>query len=352
MTNFPPLTISLLAQISDQDLQSNYLNHVDQTDEVASLLAQIEDKDLALKVINLALEVDLILGSKLTSSSSPEVQAVIVEQIDRLEIPIALKLELWHQTKSKSALPHLQSIFFLKLHYQDAGYDLTESSIAAIIDIDPEQAIILLRESQYDSRFSARAALLLAKIAPSEAIKLLAGLLNKPHFTSDWDGKHLAMQALGDIGTDEAINKIREFLADRCYWSESAYIHGLGIVAEPAMVDHLVYLLSQPEDTDDLCLYAIEALECVGEKMFDCLHRALYWLKFDEDRCYVFHKILEILFKWDYERTMISLEGAIQSYDPTVRVRAAMALSSSYILIADRNILTLLSTLASSETCK
>jgi hypothetical protein len=160
MNNFPPLTISLLAQLSDQELQSNYLNHVDRTDEVASLLTQIEDQDLILKIIYLALEVDLILGCKLTSSAPPDVQAIIVGKIDQLEIPIALKLELWHQTKSKSALPHLQNVFFLKLHYKDAGYDLTESSIAAIIDIDPELAIIILRESQYDSRFSERAALL------------------------------------------------------------------------------------------------------------------------------------------------------------------------------------------------
>jgi HEAT repeat protein len=346
MNTCPPLTIPLLAQISDRDLQSNYLNHVDRTDEVASLLAQIEDKDLALRIINLALEVDLILGSKLTSSAPLDVQAIIVEKIDQLEIPIALKLKLWHQTKSKAALPHLQSIFFLKLHYQDAGYDLTESSIAVIIDIDPELAIILLRESQYDSRFSARAALLLAKIAPSEAIKPLAGLLDKPYFNSS-DGNHLAMQSLGEIGTDEAINKIREFLEDRCHWSKSAYIHGLGIVAEPAMIDHLVYLLSQPEDTEDLCCFAVKALECVGERMFDCLHRALYWLKFDEDRCYEFYNILEILFKWDHESALSALEGAIQSYDPIVRARAAMALSSSRIFITDRNVVALLSALNS-----
>ncbi len=348
MTNFPPLTISLLAQISDRELQSNYLNHVDRTDEVASLLAQIEDKDLALRIINLALEVDLILGSKLTSSATPDIQAIIVEKIDRLDVPIALKLELWHQTKSKAALPHLQSIFFLKLHYQDAGYNLTESSIAAIIDIDPETALILLRESQYDSRFSAKAALLLEKIAPNEAIEPLVRLLEKPYFNSS-GGNHLAMQALGEIGTDEAINKIREFLEDRCHWSERAYIHGLGIVAEPAMIDHLVYLLSQPEDIEDLCSYAIEALQYVGERMFDCLHRALYWLKFDEYRTYPFDKILEILLEWDYERTMISLEGAIQSYDSIVKIRAAMALSSWEISITDRNLLVLLSALDFSE---
>jgi HEAT repeat protein len=330
------------------DARCEYLNYVDRTDEVASLLAQIEDKDLALRIINLALEVDLILGSKLTSSASPDIQAIIVEKIDRLEIPIALKLELWHQTKAKAALPHLQSIFFLKLHYQDAGYNLTESSIAAIIDIDPEIALILLRESQYDSRFSARAALLLAKIAPNEAIEPLVSLLEEPYFNCS-DGNHLAMQALGEIGTDEAINKIREFLEDRCHWSERAYIHGLGIVAEPAMIDHLIYLLSQPEDIENLCSYAVKALECVGEKMFDCLHRALYWLKFDEDRCYEFYNILEILFKWDHESALSALEGAIQSYDPIVRARAAMALSSPSIFITDRNIVALLSALNSPE---
>jgi HEAT repeat protein len=349
MNTCPPLTISLLAQISDRELQFNYLNHVDRTDEVAGLLAQIEDKDLALRIINLALEVDLALGSKLTSSAPPSVQAIIVEKIDRLEISIALKLELWHQTKSKPALPYLQSIFFLKLHDQNPVYDLTELSIAAIIDIDPELAIILARESQDDARFSARAALLLAKLSPSEAIERLAGLLDKPYFTNDC-GNHLAMQALGEIGTVEAINKIRDFLEDRCHWLESAYIHGLGIVADSAMIDHLVYLLSQPEDTEDLCSYAIDALEQVGERVFDCLHRALYWLKFDEDRDYLFRRILEILIEWDNERTMISLEGAMQSYDPIVRVRAAMALSSSKVLIADRNMLALLNALDSPET--
>jgi hypothetical protein len=67
MNTCPPLTISLLAQISDRELQFNYLNHVDRTDEVAGLLAQIEDKDLALRIINLALEVDQLSTSICTS---------------------------------------------------------------------------------------------------------------------------------------------------------------------------------------------------------------------------------------------------------------------------------------------
>ena len=39
----PPLTISLLSQLRDRELQSNYLNHLDRTAEIATLLTQITD---------------------------------------------------------------------------------------------------------------------------------------------------------------------------------------------------------------------------------------------------------------------------------------------------------------------
>jgi hypothetical protein len=53
MTIYPSLTISLLNQLSDRELQTNYLNHVDRTSEIASLLATISDQDLVLRIINL-----------------------------------------------------------------------------------------------------------------------------------------------------------------------------------------------------------------------------------------------------------------------------------------------------------
>ena len=58
MKIYPALTISLLSQLTDLDLQSNYLNHLDRTSEIASLLTQIIDKELGLRIVNLALEVD------------------------------------------------------------------------------------------------------------------------------------------------------------------------------------------------------------------------------------------------------------------------------------------------------
>jgi hypothetical protein len=53
MNTYPALTISLLDRLTNNELQANYLNHLDRTSEVATLLAQITDPDLALRLIDL-----------------------------------------------------------------------------------------------------------------------------------------------------------------------------------------------------------------------------------------------------------------------------------------------------------
>ena len=138
MNTYPTLTISLLDRLTDRELQSNYLNHLDRTSEIATLLTQITDKDLALRIVNLALEVDLCLGASLTGSIDPALQKIVVDRINSLEIPARLKISLWHKTKSKAALPYLQDIFVFK-HRQPNdwnGYETIEAAIAAIIDFD------------------------------------------------------------------------------------------------------------------------------------------------------------------------------------------------------------------------
>jgi HEAT repeat protein len=362
MTIYPDLTISLLSQLTDRQLQSNYLNHLDRTAEIVNLLTHITDRDLALKIVYLALEVDFCLGASLTRSLLPELQQIVVERIARLEIHIRLKIELWSRTKSKAALPYLQDIFIFKHRQPDNrdGHQTIDLAISAISGIDRDLAVALLIEDLSDSHWYRNAAEHLARLAPVEAIEILATLLNDARLTSEWDGKHLAMTALEEIGTDEAINKIREVLENRSLWLQRPYIYGLGIVADPAMVEHLIYLLYEPEqyihrsieypasekyyanEADDLCNQAIDALERVGgEKVFDWLHQALYWISNDDDYS-PFDKIVELLFKLDRDRTLTALEGAIKSYDPLVRERAAIALSDWRIPVDDRNITILL----------
>jgi hypothetical protein len=338
----PPLTLALVQELSDRALQSDYLNHLDRTAEIASLLGQIEDQDLALRIINLALKVDLFLGCKLTASASPEIQTVIVEEaIAQSQFPIPLQVALWHETAAKSALPYL---LVLKPNAWYTNCRLAEFVISAIIKIDRDRAVAILCKELHHARFQDLALNRLAELAPVEAIKDVSSVLETDYFRNT-NSHALAIEILGEIGSEPAISAIRKALENRALWSERAYIQGLGIVAEPAMVEHLLYLLSQPEDMENLALEAIDALEALGDKMFDVLHRAIYWLSFDEERPHLSCRILEILFKWDPERTITALEGALQSYDPVVRSRAAMALSSSDILLTDRHLLSLLDAL-------
>jgi HEAT repeat protein len=359
MNIYPALTVSVLSQLTNRELQFNYLNHLDRTAEVATLLAQITDRDLALRIVNLALEVDLCLGASLTSSIVPELQQIIVDRINALEIPTRLKIDLWHKTKSKAALPYLQDIFSFKHQQPDDwnGQRTISSTIAVIACIDRDLAVALLIEDLADSRWYRNAAEHLTRLAPVEEIETLASLLNDKHLTSDWDGKHLAMTALEEVGTDEAINKIREFLENRSLWLQRPYIYGLGIVADSSMVEHLIYLLYEPEqyihrsieypaseeyyqnEADDLCYQAIDAIEHIGgEKLFDLLHQAMYWISNNDLDYSPFDKIVKLLFKLDRDRTLTALEGAIQSYDPEIRKRAAIAVSDWNIPIDDQNI--------------
>jgi hypothetical protein len=355
MKIYPALTISLLSQITDRELQSNYLNHLDRTDEIATLLTQIIDQDLALRIVNLALEVDLSLGASLTASIDPELQQIIVDQINSLEIPTRLKIDLWHKTKSKAALPYLQDIFIYNHRFPNTygGHREIESVTSTIIHIDRDLAVSLLLEELNHPRRYDRAAEILADLAPVEAIEALGDLLQSGD-RRNCRAQYHSIEALAKIGTETAISKLREVLQSCKYqWSDSEWIHGLGIIAEPTMVEHLIDLLygsalytersGSTYESDRPCSEAIAALEHIGgEKVFDWLHQAMYWISAEDEFRSPFHTIVQTLFRLDSDRALTAIEGAIHSYDPVVRKRAAMALVVSEVPLVDRNMLILL----------
>lgn len=364
MTVYPPLTISLLNQLSDRELQTNYLNHVDRTLEIASLLATITERDLALKIINLALEIDLNLGINLTSAIAPEFQEIIVQQIEQLEICVSLKIKLWRNTKLKAALPYLQDIFIFKHRYREGRHRIIESALEAIIEIDRDLGIALTIETLYDTRFSSEALEILTELAPPEAINALGDLLESIHLRH-YNIRHHAIAALSTIGTEAAISKIQNALHTySSSWSEDNWVQGLGIVGEPAMIEHLIYLLyfsdeyayKSPNNPDynlenacRLCSEAIAGLEKFGGDLaFEVLHQFAYWSIY-KDYPSPFNSIIEALFRLDCDHTFTALEGAIHSYDPLVRKRAAMAFNVLDVPITERTFSILLDALNDPE---
>jgi HEAT repeat protein len=68
----------------------------------------------------------------------------------------------------------------------------------------------------------------------------------------------------------------------------------------------------------------------------------MYWISADDEFRSPFHLVVETLFRLDSDRTLTAIEGAIHSYDPVVRKRAAMALVAWDVPIVDRNLSILL----------
>jgi HEAT repeat protein len=342
MEQHPPLTLALFSRLTDRELQTNYLNHLDRTDEIATILARITDGDLALHIIDLALEVDLSLGAGLVSCLTPDLQAIVVKKIDELDICIGLKIELWAKTKSKAALPYLKDVFVFKHPQENPDYQIIKSlAIDGIIGIDRDVAAALLIESLLNLHFTDSTIDCLYSLAPVQAIEPLRTFLHHPE-SRHCGWRERSITILGKIGTPESIEVIRSVLYFyRDSWYERNWIEGLAIVREPVMVEYLIYLLYLPgeyiyrsdnekrnrEEADSLCCQAISAIEIIGgDFAFELLHRAMYWIDIPDECWNPVAQIVGALVRIDRERTLTALADAIQSEDSVVRRRAAMAL--------------------------
>ncbi len=99
-----------IAKLSDDELQWEYLNYLKWTEVVALImqLLNVETQNFAsLRLVKLALEVDLQLGARLAGEVKEEWQGETVGLVDGLEIPLLLKIRLLGRTKSEAAIPWL-----------------------------------------------------------------------------------------------------------------------------------------------------------------------------------------------------------------------------------------------------
>lgn len=98
----------------DTTFQTDYLNYLKWTEAIALMLGfrEVSD-DQALRVVQLALDVDLMLGARLAGEVRPEIQEQTIELIStqsphKLEGSDWLYLELLGRTYSRLALPRLK----------------------------------------------------------------------------------------------------------------------------------------------------------------------------------------------------------------------------------------------------
>ena len=271
--------------MDDERLQHFYLNYLKWTEPVVLMVALLEDEAQVVRVVRLALDVDLKLGARLAGEVKPEFQGQTVGMVSVLEMPDWFKVELWVITRSEAAIPELlralededygvrkkavealgemnspEAIPGLPRALPDEHFYVPWREIEALVKISPPEAIsrfLMLRVLANDkSDVRKRAAEVLGKISLPEVIPglLLLQALADEH--SSVRGR--AAEALGKIGSPEAVPGLLQALADEHFLIRARAAEALGKIGSPEAIPGLLQAL---KDKDlDVRWSAAEAL--------------------------------------------------------------------------------------------
>jgi HEAT repeat protein len=367
--------LELLPNLSNENLKHDYLNYLRWTEPIALMLGLLEDGDRAVQVVQLALAVDLQLGTKLVGAVQLKFQEHAVKSLiqtaTELKISQALMIELLLQTQLEAIVEPLIKLL------QDCDIPGQEMSIKIV----RSKAIKLLIQDLKSSDVRMRAAEALGKIGSGKAIAPLIRALQDEYASV----RGSAAEALGKIGNDKAVEALIRALKDvdsdvrgrasealekiasdrtvelliQALQDETPYVRGrsahvlgvlgkcgsnkalefliktlthpnpdvrgrvaevLGIIGSDQAVDHLIPVL---QDRDfDVCGMVADALGKIGgETAVAPLIQSL-----SHEDSYVRGRAAEALGKIGNEQAIASLIETLKDEDSNVRGNAAQAL--------------------------
>jgi len=234
-----PLGKGGLRGVSDEELKREYLNYLKWTEPLALMLELVEDEAQAVRVVELALEVDLRLGARLAGAVKPEWQEQTVDLVAGLEVPQLLKIQLLGLTKSEKAIPELVNV----LNDKDSSIRRRAADALGKIGSDAaiEELVKALNDEDYYVR--GRAAGALGEIGSDAAIEELVKALNNKYY----DVRSSAADALGEIGSDAAIEELVKALNDEDSSVRGRAADALGKIGSDAAIEELVKALNDEE---------------------------------------------------------------------------------------------------------
>jgi HEAT repeat protein len=183
-------------QISELEFKRDYLNYLKWTEAISLMVGLMDDESLILQVVNLALELDLMLGARLAREAKSESQLTTVE-IFQQKVPEFLKCKLLANMRSNMEISRLLKA----LEHED--FDVRRSAADALGRIGSEQVISgLLRALEHEDFGVRRSAVdALGRIGSEQVI---SGLL-KALDDDDSEVRGQVAAALGRIGSEQAI---------------------------------------------------------------------------------------------------------------------------------------------------
>jgi HEAT repeat protein len=228
-------------QISYERLQHDYLNHLKWTEPLALMLELMESEEQAVRVVRLALDVDLRLGARLSGAVKYGFQektvGLLMREIEEQKVARVSAIDLLGETRSeftfKFLIQSLKDINFdvrrnaAKVLGEIGNYKEIKILIQIFNDKDPfmcrnvagslknscnDKAVIPLIQilKDKDSRVRFYGAESLGNIVSTKAVVPLVQLLKD----KDTDVRYCAAESLGEIGDKKAIEPLIQSLKD------------------------------------------------------------------------------------------------------------------------------------------
>jgi HEAT repeat protein len=199
--------LGLLPSLSDARLQQGYLNYLKWTEPLALVLELVEGEEQAVRVVRLALEVDLRLGARLAGAVKDKFQEKAINLVTEIEVSQLLKIELLGVTRSDKAIPYL--LPFLSHEDFETRYTVAQ----AFGRIGSNSVVSALLPNLHHQTSSVRLATIksLEKIPSEISVLELIAALQEPLA----DVRRTAASALGTIGIHTAGDALLESLNDK-----------------------------------------------------------------------------------------------------------------------------------------
>ncbi len=293
--------LGLLPSLSDARLRQGYLNYLKWTEPLALMLELVEGEEQAVRVVRLALEVDLRLGARLAGAVKYEFQertvGLLLKEIDERKIPKLYAIELLGETRSDKASELLildlkdsddfvrrkaaellvtigcdKAVEPLILALKDSNHSVRREVAEALGKIGSDKAIesLILMLKSLDDEMNVNAVVALCKIGSDKVLEPLILSLNDP----DYFVRRQAAEALGIIGSDKAVGSLILALNDHDYFVRREVAEALGKIGSDKAVESLMLALNDPDDF--VREKAIEALGKIGsDKAVDPLIHSL-----------------------------------------------------------------------------
>jgi HEAT repeat protein len=310
--------LGLLPSLSDARLQQGYLNYLKWTEPLALMLELVVSEEQAVRVVRLALEVDLRLGARLAGAVKYGFQGktvgLLLREIDERKIFQLDAIELLSETASDKAVE--TPIFALKDSVDYVRWNAAEALGKIGSDKAVEPLILALKDSVDYVRRNATEAL--GKIGSDKAVEHLILALKDSDNYVRWK----AAEALGKIGSDKAVESLILALKDSDNYVRWNAAEALGKIGSDKAIEPLILALKDSDN--DVRWNAAMILGKIGsDKAIEPLILALK----DSDNFVSFNAVFELI-KIGSDKVVEPLLLALKDSDNDVRWKALEVLSS------------------------